>query len=204
MPATQPLPAPDREPSSLHLRAMDNLRFIRETMEGAALFTAVSGIGEVLVGVTALGAAWIASQQGTPASWLAVWGIEALLAVVINSTMILIKVRHARVSLVSKPVRRFALGLAPPLAAGGVVTYGLIASGQHSLLPGTWLLLYGTGIVTGGAFSVRIVPAMGACFMALGAIAFFAPSSWGNLLLALGFGGLHLIFGAVILRKHGG
>ena len=52
---------------------MDNLRFIRETMEGAARFTAVSGTGEIAVGMTALVAAYLASRQENQVAWLGVW-----------------------------------------------------------------------------------------------------------------------------------
>jgi hypothetical protein len=114
------------------------------------------------------------------------------------------KARQARIGLMSRPGRRFVLGLVPPLAAGALLTYALFVAGERALLPGLWLLLYGTAVVTGGAFSVRIVPVMGLGFMALGALALFAPAGWGDGFLAAGFGGLNLLFGLYIARRHGG
>jgi hypothetical protein len=203
---TDPQPARPRSvpPPALHVRAMDNLRFIRETMEGAAYFTAVSGIGEMTVGLTALAAAVLASRQATAWGWLLVWLWEALAAFLITAGAIVWKARRSEMDLFSRPGRRFALGLFPPLIAGALLTPVLYTAGDLEVLPGLWLLLYGTGVVTGGAFSVRTVPVMGLAFMGLGAAALLLPASWGNLLLAAGFGGLHLIFGAVIARRHGG
>jgi len=183
---------------------MDNLRFIRETMEGAACFTAVSGIGEMAVGGTALVAAFLASRQHRFLGLLFTWLVEAVVACVLTCGSIGWKARRAEISLFTAPGRRFALGLLPPLAAGALLTGILVASGATVFLPGTWLLLYGTGVVTGGAFSVRIVPVMGLAFMALGAVALFCPFAWGDAFLAGGFGGLHLLFGALIARGHGG
>ncbi len=197
----RPHPVP---PPALHLRALDHLRFIRETMEGAAFFTAVSGIGEVAVGVTAVGAAWLAARQSTPAAWLTVWLLDALLGALLSIGAIVWKARRSDISLVSGPVRRFALGLLPPFLAGGVLTAVLFSQGAYDVLPGLWLLLYGTGVVTGGAYSVRIVPVMGLAFMALGALALVAPPAWGDAFLAAGFGGLHILFGAMIAWRHGG
>jgi hypothetical protein len=189
---------------ALHDHAMDNLRFIRETMEGATCFTAVSGAGEAAVGVTALGAAAVAAAQSRPGAWIVVWLVEALVAFAITGGAILWKARRTGVPLFTRPGRRFAFGLLPPLAAGGLLTAALIHSGLVAALPGSWLLLYGTGVVTGGAFSVRIVPVMGLSFMLLGAVALATPATWGNALLAAGFGGLHLLFGLLIARGHGG
>jgi hypothetical protein len=191
-------------PPALHLRAMDNLRFIRETMEGAAFFTAVSGIGEVGVGLTALAAAWLGSRQTTTWAWLQVWLWDALVAFIITTGAIAWKARQSEQSLFSKPGRRFALGLFPPLIAGALLTPVVLFSGNVGVLPGLWLLLYGTGVVTGGAFSVRTVPVMGMAFMALGAVALVAPPTWRDALLAAGFGGLHILFGLFIAWRHGG
>lgn len=199
------LPSSDPvSPRALHLRAMDNLRFIREIMEGAARFTAVSGLGEVAVGVTALAAAWIATRQSTPVGWLIVWLLEALVGVLVSVTAIVRKARRTDVALLSGPVQRFVLGLLPPFVAGGMLSAVFFLQGSYAVLPGLWLLLYGTGVVTGGAFSVRIVPFMGIAFMGLGACALIAPASWGDLFLAAGFGGLHIVFGAYIAWRHGG
>jgi hypothetical protein len=183
---------------------MDNLRFIRETMEGAACFTAVSGSGEIVVGVTALLAAWLASRQPGLRGWFVTWLGEAVIACLITCAAIGWKARRAEISLLTAPGRRFALGLLPPFVAGALLTGILLAAGASGFLPGTWLLLYGTGVVTGGAFSVRIVPVMGLAFMALGAVALVCPFTWGDALLAGGFGGLHIVFGALIARGHGG
>ena len=204
MATVHPLRPQPEESVDLHARAMDNLRFIRETMERAGSFTAVSGWGAVVVGMTALAAAWVASRQHTPEAWLAVWWAEALFSLGIGGWTTARKARAARMPLLSGPGRKFALSLAPPLVAGALLSAFLYDTGLVAALPGVWLLLFGTGVVTAGAFSVRIVPVMGMCFMALGTAALFAPAAWGNALMAAGFGGLHVVFGAIIAWRYGG
>ncbi len=199
-----PLPARPPRPPALHERAMDNLRFIRDAMEGASRFTGVSGWGEVAVGATALAAALIAHGRATREGWLAVWLAEGALAAILTLGAMLYKARVTGHPLLSKPGQRFVLGLAPPLVVGALLTAVLVRDGHFAALPGTWLLLYGTGIVTGGAFSDRIVPVMGASFMALGTAALFSPPAWADHYLAAGFGGVNLLFGALIARRHGG
>jgi hypothetical protein len=183
---------------------MDNLRFIRETMEGAARFTAVSGTGEIAVGLTALAAAYIASRQGNPVAWLGVWLCEAVVGALVSIAAIVRKARRKEISLLSQPVRLFVLGLLPPFVAGGALTAVFFWKGLYAFLPGIWLLLYGTGVITGGAYSVRIVPVMGIAFMVAGGLTLLAPATWGDALLAAGFGGLHIVFGAIIAGRHGG
>jgi hypothetical protein len=192
------------ETVALHHRAMDNLRFIRETMERAGSFTAVSGWGSVVTGVTAVAAAWLASQQSDAFGWLAVWSGEALLALGIGALAVFRKARAAGMPLLSGAGRKLAMSLAPPLVAGAMLTAVLFREGHLGLLPGMWLLLFGAGITAAGSFSVRIVPVMGFSFMVLGGVTLLLPDAWGNALMGLGFGGLHIVFGLLIARRHGG
>ncbi len=204
MASIHPIRPRSKTPVDLEAHALDNLSFIRKTMEGASSFTAVPGWGGMLMGVTALGAAFVASAQPTTPRWLGVWIVEAAVSCLIGAVAMMQKARKAETPLLSQPGRRFALSLAPPLAAGALLTLVLFRAGSVAVLPGLWLLLYGTGVVTGGAFSVRVVPAMGVAFMILGAAALFSPAAWGDLYMAAGFGGLHLIFGAIIAWGYGG
>src|SRR5262252_8927040 len=176
-----PLRSPRREPIPIDARAADHLRYIRETMERAAEFTAVPGWGGVAMGITALAAAIVASRQATPRAWLGVWLVEAFIAVAIAAPTAATKAHRANSALFSGPGRKFLLSFAPPIIAGGFLTFALFQTGALSILPGVWLLLYGTAIVTGGAFSVRVVPIMGLCLMLLGAGALFVPLAMGDL-----------------------
>jgi hypothetical protein len=182
----------------------EDLRFIRDTMERSSAFTAVSGWGQVLLGGTAVAAAWLAAGQISPFAWLRVWLAEGLLAVAIGLLSCTWKANRRGLPLFSGPARKVILGLAPPLVAGAFLTFLLFRAGLQSALPATWLLLYGAGIMTGGAFSVPIVPVMGVCFMLLGGLAVLGPAAWGSWFLAAGFGGLHILFGLLIARRHGG
>jgi hypothetical protein len=192
---------PELDPPS---NLAEDLRFIRDTMERASAFTAVSGWGQVISGVTALAAAAVAAQQSSPFGWLRVWLAEGIVAVVIGLLACTWKANRRGLPLFSGPARKVLLGLAPPLVAGAFLTFVLFRAGLQAALPAAWLLLYGAGIMTGGAYSVSIVPVMGLCFMLVGSLAVLGPAAWGNSFLAAGFGGLHIIFGFLIARRHGG
>lgn len=192
------------EPPALHARAMDNLKYIRETMERATAFTNIPGWGQVGIGVTALAASGIAARQQAFKNWLAIWCAEAVVALLIAGWSMDRKARAAKMPLLSGPGRKVAFSLSPPILAGALLTVVLYRAGLVNAIPGLWLLLYGTGVVTGGMFSVSVVPIMGVCFMALGAAAFLAPPGFADWFMAAGFGGLHVVFGVVIARRYGG
>lgn len=183
---------------------MENLQFIRRTMEVSGSFTAVPGWGLVAVGVTAIGAAVMANQQTSVEKWLEVWLGEAIIGLAIALWSMYAKATRTGVMLLAAPGRRFALGLAPPLICGVVLTPILYRADALAPLPAVWLLLYGTAVVTGGTFSIRIVPVMGACFMVLGLAALVTPAAWSLGWMLAGFAGLHIVFGYLIARKYGG
>lgn len=195
--------APDTTPRLDH-EARENLRFIRDTMQRSHAFTAVPGWGGLAMGVTALPAAWLAHRAATPDRWLLTWLVEAHLAAAIGLVTLIAKSRASGQPLRGGAARGFALGFTPPLAAGALLTAVFRLEGWTAQLPGVWLLLYGTGVITGGSHSIRLVPIMGALFVGLAVVAFAAPSAGGDFWMALGFGGLQILFGFLIGRRHGG
>jgi hypothetical protein len=195
---------PRPEPVEIHAHAIDNLRYIRETIERAGSFTAVPGLGGMLMGSTALAAAWLASRQGIGVRWLAVWIVEAFLALLIGIVGAELKSRAAKQPLLSGPGRKFMAGFAPAMLAGALLTGVLFQARLATVLPGMWMLLYGAGVVSGGGASVKVVPLMGGCFMAAGTAALLWPGISGDAMLAVAFGGLHIAFGTVIAVKYGG
>jgi len=193
-------------PAPIHEHALSNLRYIREAMERATAFTSIPGWGGFAVGLTALGAA-IAGHRfiaTAPKTWLAIWLGEAIVAAVLAAWTMARKARRANVPFNSPAARRFFVSYFAPLIAGAALTLFLASIGAWKALPPTWLLLYGASFVSSGAYSIRVVPVMGICFMLLGIAACFVSFSAGNALLGAGFGGFHIVFGLIIARSYGG
>jgi hypothetical protein len=189
------------EPVRIEHQALDNLRYIRQTMESAGSFTAVPGKGGIAMGFIALAASALATVQTRPENWLAVWLSAAALALLVGVTAARLK---AGTEVLSGPARKFVLALLPACFAGAVLTLLFVRHGLFTEIPALWLVLYGAAVISGGTFSVRIIPVMGICFLALGSAAVFTPPSWGNAMLAAGFGVLQIAFGFLIARRFGG
>jgi hypothetical protein len=194
----------DAQPVNIGDRAIDNVKYIRDMMERSASFTAVPGYGGMLMGTTAVAAAYIASQQPYLRNWLIVWLTEAFLAAAIGFLAMWQKSKIAGDSLTSAPARKFAFGFAAPLIAGVAITLGLWRYEHYEVMAPIWMLCYGAAVITGGAFSVRAVPVMGWVFMAFGAAAFALPAVYSNYLMLASFGLTHIVFGAIIAKKYGG
>lgn len=191
-------------PVNIGDRALDNLNYIRNAMERSASFTAVPGYGGMLMGVTAVVAAVVANGQIYLRDWLVVWLLEACLAFAIGLLAMWQKSKIGKTSLLSTPARKFAVSFAPPILVGFALTLGLWRFEHYEMMAATWMLLYGAAVIGGGAFSVRAVPVMGWCFIGMGAITLALPRGFGDEMMALSFGLLHIIFGAIIAKKYGG
>jgi hypothetical protein len=189
---------------SVGQHAEENLQFIRRTMERSATFTAVPGVGGAAMGAIGLAAAVLAANQRSAERWLIVWLLAASVAVVVGVITLLRKAARLDAPLAGPVGRRFAMSLAAPLVAGAALTWGVWRSGDQALMPAVWLLLYGTAVLGGGAFSVAAVRLLGAAFIALGVLALVTPSAWGNVWLGMGFGVLHIACGLYIAKRHGG
>ncbi len=184
-------------------RAEDNLRFIRSTIESASVFTGLSGRGFVLTGISAVFASWLATRQADPERWFMVWMGELALATIVACSFTWFKTRQRGQSSQRITLRKLVAAFLPAMLVGGLMSLVLYREQLIELLPGIWLSLYGAAVITAGAWSVRLLPVMGAMFMLLGAAALLTPFS-ADWLMAIGFGGLHIAFGALIWRRYGG
>ena len=190
--------------TSFGQHAEESLQFIRRTMERSSTFTAVPGLGGAGMGAIGLAAAVVAANQSSAERWLVVWLLAAALALGIGVTAMRRKAARLGAPLSGAVGRRFSMSLAAPLVAGAALTWGVWTTGEWALMPPLWLLLYGTGALAGGLFTLAVVRLVGLAFMALGIAALVTPAAWGNVWLGIGFGGLQLVFGLYIARKHGG
>jgi hypothetical protein len=194
---------PEGTTTALHEKAEDNLRFIRASMEGASSFTGVSGKGFVVAGISALGAAWLAEQQRSDTAWLVVWMVELVFASCASLAFTAYKAKQQGSSLWSTNGKKLLFAFLPTMTVGGVLTLALFLQGNISWLPGIWLSVYGASVMTAGAYSVEIIPVMGALFLLLGALVLLTPVP-ANLVLGIGMGGFHIVFGIFVWRNYGG
>jgi len=196
-------PAP-RLDHTLHDRAALDLQFIRATMERAGTFTAVSGLGYILIGTSAVAATIAAARTSSFSQWLTVWAIELVIAVAIALVTISAKARRLGMPLATGAGRKLILVFTPVMAAGGALTLAISRAGARELLPGTWLAIYGAAVIAGGVYSIPPVPILGAAILFVGLSSLLFPAIPGDVAMALGFGVLHIIGGVIIARRHGG
>ena len=202
-------PRPDRrkwraEPTPLGTSAAENLRYIRDTIEAARTFTTIPGKGCIAMGIAGIVASGLASYPPLAGHWLPIWLIAAVVSCTVALFFMEVKAHKQGLSLRRTVALRFFLTLAPAFVAGGVLTVALENAVGRDVIAGIWLLLYGVGIAACGVFSIPVVLIAGLGFMGLGTVTLASPPEWAPAMLAVGFGGIHILLGAIIARNHGG
>jgi hypothetical protein len=152
--------------------------------------------------VIALLTAALSSAPGLSDYWLEIWLAASLLGAGVGGTLVVRESSLRSLRLIGTPLRKFVLSLTPCLFAAVIMTAVHWASGNLHAIPGTWLLLYGCALIAASAATTRTIGILGGCFALLGIIALLLPQSLQILLLAAGFGGLHIVFGFVIGRAN--
>lgn len=210
MPVEQETPDP---PVDLRLRALENLTFIRDTMHRASVFTAVPGWGMVGMGVIALVGGYVAALRYSEDWWIYCWMWVALVGCATGTGAMLLKAKRIGQGVWTGMGRRAIFSFSPAILAGLILSEILYELRLEPLMPIVWLMFYGVAVCGGGAFSVQVVPLLGLCFILFALVAygviFFTEMSVGilrasDLVLLAGFGGLHIVFGLIIARYHGG
>ena len=183
----------------LDSHAASTLRYIRASMEGAVSL-AVPGSAGLALGVLGLLTAAISSVPGLHAHWLEIWLSASLVGAAVGGTLVVRESSLRNLRLIGTPLRKFVLCLTPSLFAAVVMTAVHWTYGNLHAIPGTWLLLYGCALITASAATTRTIGILGGCFALLGMMALLLPDDLQILILAIGFGGLHIVFGFVIGR----
>ena len=191
------------KPVALDSHALGTLNYIRASIEAAGAF-AVPGTAGIAMGAVGLAAAAVASLPVLSGHWIGIWLAAGVLASGIGIVLIARQRTGHGLPLYRGPARRFVLCLCPALLAGAVLTGVLWRAGETRLIPGMWLLLYGSAVLSATLLTapamMRLIGVMGALFVLWGTVAFGLPARWHNLILAGGFGMLHLAFGLLIGR----
>jgi hypothetical protein len=194
-------------PVTIESRALGTLAYIRASIDSSSSMD-VPGMAGIVMGLIGVLAAILVSVPRWSGHWLGIWLSAAAVALLLGSALVArqyVRRGHTRYF---GPARKFLLCLCPALFAGAVLTGISWTAGMTGIIPGMWLLLYGCAVLSASTVTIagisRLIGVMGALFVALGLITFIAPGAARTVMLGLGFGVLHIVFGILIGRlAHG-
>lgn len=194
--------------------AAEQLRVIRSMMERATIFRALSGETALVGGAAALGAAWITeNRQGM--AWAGGWLAGLLFVIAFNIFQIFRLGSSRQRPFWSSGLKLALRGALPPIIAGGFLGVLFLRSGNVPAAACMWIIHYGLALLAIREFAPRSMVFLGWSFMAFGLLALSVgtrvielPQQWGqhinpSRLMALAFGGFHLIYGALIVTTKG-
>ncbi|MGO8858723.1 MAG: hypothetical protein ACLQO1_23945 [Steroidobacteraceae bacterium] len=188
-------------PIPIESRALGTLAYIRASIESSGSM-AVPGMAGIVMGGIGIIATIVASVPRGAPHWLGIWLVAAAVAFALGGAMMAREAAQSGHARYLGPVRKFLLCLCPALLTGAALTFVLWRAGTTGLIPGVWLLLYGCAVLSASTVTIartmRLICIMGVLFMLLGLLAFAAPAGTHTLILGMGFGALHTIFGILI------
>ncbi len=207
---TKPEPEP-MEQAPTYRSPQEDLAYIRRTLDAAGRLSSVSGRGLVLVGFLGLGAVAVNAlatgapwQAGAGTESLGVWAVCLVASFAVGVTSMDRKARRMGQRLWTPVLQKALWSYASAMVLGAVLSLAVLRAGRPELLPALWLGCYGAALTSTGVFSVSPVRWMGISFLVLSLIAALVPASAGLTMLAMGFGWLHIGFGAYIAWRHDG
>ncbi|EAY24584.1 hypothetical protein [Microscilla marina] len=201
---------------------VETLTEIRSLMEKSSRFLSLSGLSGIFAGVFALlgaGAAFvylkapyadyytraINADDSINIDFLTFFIIDALSVLVLSlSAGVYFTWRKAKrkgLKLMPKPAVRLFWNLMIPLATGGLFCVVLGYHGYFALVAPCTLIFYGLALVNGSRYTLNEIRYLGITEIALGLISSFLIG-YGLLFWAIGFGVLHIVYGALMWYRH--
>lgn len=191
--------------------AEEHLRVIRDLMERSTKYSTFSGLSGILAGIASILGCLVTQRLQTeypqPADFrgpfLLTWSVVILFA--IGTDYLLTKRRAARVGKLirSRLGKQMIFASAPGLGTGALLTlYFLQKNMLHDIYP-VWMLCYGIAVSAVGLFSQREVSLLGAAFLLAGAVTLLLLPTSGLPMMAITFGGFHIVYALTVSRREG-
>ncbi|KYG78057.1 hypothetical protein [Roseivirga spongicola] len=192
---------------------------IRQMMEKSSRFISLSGLSGVMAGIYALIGAYVAWKLAYTSetlvydqlivrdvrgnlTWLMLDAAAVLLLAIITGVYLTRqKAKKQGVKTWDKTAQRLLINLLIPLATGGILVVIFYYQGLIGLIAPTTLIFYGLGLINASYYTYRDVRFLGISEVVLGLVA-SAVIGYGLLIWAIGFGVLHIIYGAMMYFKY--
>jgi len=205
-------------------QGLDTLQDIKRMMERSSRFISLSGLSGIAAGICALTGAWFANSviaehpgrlhETGPAlqdgislrdfmghSLFTIAALTFACAFVLAFLFTWLRTRKNGTPIWGTTSRRLLVSVALPMVAGGIFIFKLIQYGVYGLVAPGCLIFYGLALVNGSKFTLGEVRWLGYGQVILGIINLWWPGN-GLYFWALGFGVLHIVYGALMWWKY--
>jgi hypothetical protein len=209
------------------LQSLEAIQDIKKMMERSSRFISLSGWSGITAGLCALVGAWLAdkkihnyvapvssdrqfyNERSFSASRYEKIEIELLgiavgvfaAAVVLAFLFTYWNSKKKGIAIWGNSARRLTYNTLLPMVAGGFIILRLLQVSAYGFIAPTCLIVYGLGLVNGSKYTLGEVRYLGYCQIVLGIINLWMMGN-GLYFWALGFGILHIIYGAVMWWKY--